>query len=98
MADLIARLRDAQAEGVGSAKLFNLIDEAAAALEAAREDAERWRFVREQSPATIRLDGNMRGSGFPDGLVPSYYRANTAAELDDAIDQARGKAGQEVES
>jgi hypothetical protein len=43
MADLIARLRDAQAEGVGSAKLFNLIDEAAAALEAAREDAERSR-------------------------------------------------------
>lgn len=39
MGDLIARLRDAQAEGVGSAKLFNLIDEAAAALEAAREDA-----------------------------------------------------------
>ena len=34
---LIERLRDAQAGGVGSAKLFNLLDEAAAALEAARE-------------------------------------------------------------
>ncbi len=60
-------------------------------IRALREDAERWQFVRGQSPATIRVDGNMRGSGLPDGLAPGYYRANTAEELDATIDQARGK-------
>lgn len=32
MGDLIERIREAQAEGVGDAKVFNLLDEAAAAL------------------------------------------------------------------
>lgn len=55
----------------------------AAALEAAREDAERWRALREMDGGEIyALLGDC------DGIHPE--------QADAAIDQARGKAGQEV--
>jgi hypothetical protein len=89
MADLIERLRDAQAAGVGSAKLFNLIDEAAAALEAAREDAAV--FAEKVDGVASFLVGY--------GDVAEFAAKNlrdALFEYDAAIDQARGKAGQEV--
>lgn len=104
MADLVERLRARLAAEKAvretghnaadreQAALIRLLTDAAAALAAAPEDAKRWRFIREQTPTTIRLDGNMRGSGLPAGLSPSYYHADTADELDAAIDQARGVA------
>jgi DNA repair exonuclease SbcCD ATPase subunit len=55
----------------------------AAALEAAREDAERWRALREMDGGEIyALLGDC------DGIHPE--------QADAAIDQARGEAGQEV--
>jgi hypothetical protein len=60
-----------------------LLREAADALEAAREDAERWRALREMDGGEIyALLGDC------DGIHPE--------QADAAIDQARGKAGQEV--
>lgn len=45
MGDLIERIREAQAEGVGDAKVFNLLDEAAAALSQQRAVPEGWVLV-----------------------------------------------------
>lgn len=60
-----------------------LLRESADALEAAREDAERWRALRE-------LDGGEIYAllGDCDGIHPE--------QADAAIDQALGKGGQEV--
>ena len=67
-----------------------LLLEAAAALEAAREDAERYRWLRERAsklgvysdvPADVLINGDW---------------CDQPGQLDAAIDQARGKAGQEV--
>ena len=51
-------------------------------------DAERWRYIAERAPTTIRLDGSMSNPEWA-GLCPSYFRGNTADELDAAIDAAR---------
>lgn len=52
MADLIEALR---LRACGGDKL---LEEAAAALEATREDAERWRFVRDSTACSLSLTHN----------------------------------------
>lgn len=86
MIDLIEMLRD-RAEDSGGDKL---LEEAAAALEAAREDVERYRWLREEghpdsdSGVAVSVE-RWGGWGRPQTSYPS------GAELDAAIDQARGK-------
>jgi hypothetical protein len=85
--DLIERARAAaqHSREYGPGTNAPLLDELAAALEAARENAERWRALREMDGGEIyALLGDC------DGIHPE--------QADAAIDQARGKAGQEVES
>jgi hypothetical protein len=77
--DLIERLREVAGEaGAHGYGAFGLLREAAAALEAAREDAERWRALREMDGGEIyALLGDC------DGIHPE--------QADAAIDQARGE-------
>ncbi len=63
-------------------------DQLAAALEAARADAARYRWLRDPCSGAERVIFYCRGD-YGRGLMSS-------AMLDAAIDQARGKAGQEV--
>jgi hypothetical protein len=76
-------------------------DQLAAALEAAREDAERYRW--------LRRDARFAGWRMPRQPIPCPDRIAgcmvdhsggelSGATLDAAIDQARGKGGQEVGS
>ena len=67
-----------------------LLREAAAALEAAREDAERWRERYVAQLACYRQD--LHGDMANDAIERAE---RTAARIAD-IDQARGKAEQEV--
>src|SRR5690606_39026621 len=73
-----------------------LLREAAAALEAAREDAERYRWLRETRQG--RAPGNRMNPAFV--KIEFYHHApgviGDGPTLDAAIDQARGKGGQEV--
>ena len=74
-----------------------LLREAAAALEAAREDGERYRWLRRKVSAHGVIDGWT--FAFPTHLAlpaPASAMRDPAGGLDAAIDQARGKAGQEV--
>ena len=68
---MIERLRARAAEHGGD----KLLEEAAAALEAAREDADRWRWLRDKR-TRAELEIVLHDEG---------------PELDAAIDQARGK-------
>jgi hypothetical protein len=63
-----------------------LLREAAAALEAARVDAERYRWLRDPCSGVERVIFYCRGD-YGRGLMSS-------AMLDAAIDQARGKEGE----
>lgn len=65
----------------------NLYAQAAAALEAAREDAERYRWLRDRHDRTHQ-DWHVRDQ---------WNNAPAIGDLDAAIDQARGKGGGEVE-
>jgi hypothetical protein len=74
------------------------LTEAAAALEAAREDAGRYRWLRDRMTAEELADEahamlalRVVGPIAKRPADPEYFD-----ELDAAIDQARGKAGQEV--
>ncbi|TCP06600.1 hypothetical protein [Caldimonas thermodepolymerans] len=84
MNDLIERLRyeaDISDRPGQMDRLNALADEFAAALEAAREDAERWRALREMDGGEIyALLGDC------DGIHPE--------QADAAIDRARGKGVQ----
>lgn len=93
--DLIERLqlkRDVWRGTEFGDDICELLDEAAAALEAAREDAERWRHARKNES-----DGKVDlcvcrvtwGLGICDG--PTEYEVLTTEAADAAIDQARGK-------
>ena len=63
-----------------------LLREAAAALEAARKDAERYRWLRDNGPDVV---GGIVGEGF--GVILRWPDVDIgAATLDAAIDQARG--------
>ena len=99
MTDLIERLRkcaashgwtgDPPPESVAALHL-----EAAAALEAAREDAERYRWLRRKVSAHGVIDGWT--FAFPTHLTlpaPASAMRDPAGGLDAAIDQARGKGG-----
>jgi hypothetical protein len=82
--DLIERARAAaqHSREYGPGTNAPLLDELAAALEAARENAERWRALREMDGGEIyALLGDC------DGIHPE--------QADAAIDQARGKGGYE---
>jgi hypothetical protein len=70
-----------------------LLLEAAAALEAAREDAERWRHARR----ILTVEDIEKSQDMFDafGLEGNEHENRKA---DAAIDRARGKAGQEVGS
>ena len=70
-------------------ELLSERDALAAALEAAREDAERYRWLREHD------DRNLWEFK---GAYHDIAELKRGKDLDVAIDQARGKAGQEVES
>lgn len=90
MTDLIKRLelkRDVWRGTEFGDDICELLEEAAAALEAAREDAERWRqaFVDERA-SRYRADGMK--------IEQARIHAETDAEVA-AIDQARGKGGGE---
>ena len=65
------------------AELIVLLNEAAAALEAAREDAERYRWLLTKGKLPVRCSA---GYYYEDGVT--YPTAEAA------IDQARGKGGQ----
>lgn len=66
----------------GQSALATTVDEAADALEAAREDAGRYRWIR-----STTAPGYMH---FPNGEVPDGLALGA---LDAAIDQARGEVG-----
>lgn len=103
MADLIELLRKRAADHGGD----KLLEDAAAALEAAREDAERVDWLARQSIpegfvhvtsdiyeyACEVADENGRDEPNDADLLAGHRRMIDAAR---AIDQARGKAGQEV--
>jgi hypothetical protein len=86
MRELIERMR-----AVAARTNDPLLLEAAAALEAAREDASRWRdrYVAELSCYRMDLHGDTHNE--------AIERARATAEKIAAIDQARGKGGGEVE-
>ena len=103
MADLIARLRERaefedkrvldEAKAMGfvpevysGSQTGALLREAAAALEAAREDAERYRWLR-------ALDGACDAAACVNFNMGFDWYEHHGAELDAAIDQARGKGG-----
>jgi len=69
----------------GQSAMAATVDEAAAALEAAREDASRWRWLRREVFHGDIPVGEARLILEVTGSCPSR------AELDAAIDQARGK-------
>ena len=84
MTDLIERLNEAWRKLYGDGDEHDVCDtlaEAIAALEAAREDAERYRWLRDE-------DGLVCLPYDDHGIGPEYP---SHEELDAAIDQARGK-------
>jgi hypothetical protein len=89
--DLIERLldaaADAAAEGYG---VSGLLTEAAAALEAAREDADRWRHARRILTVEDIESAQDMFDAF--GLEGDEHENRKA---DAAIDQARGKGVQD---
>jgi hypothetical protein len=68
---------------------FVRYEDVAAALEAALEDAERYRWLR-------ALDGACDAAACVNFNMGFDWYEHHGAELDAAIDQARGKGGQEV--
>lgn len=88
MADLIERLRDASADAAAEEYgVSGLLTEAAAALEAAREDAAE----AKQNGYELGLLAGAQEAERLRGVIARYER-----KLDAAIDQARGKGGGEV--
>jgi hypothetical protein len=90
--DLIERLNEAWRKLYGDGDEHGVCDtlaEAAAALEAAREDAERYRWLRS-------LNGACDAAACVTFNIGFDWIEQHGAELDAAIDQARGKGGQEV--
>jgi len=84
MNDLIERLRQyAQAEDLHIDER-NTLNDAANALEAAREDTERYRWLRS-------LDGACDAAACVTFNIGFDWIEQHGAELDAAIDQARGK-------
>jgi hypothetical protein len=75
-----------------------LLDELAAALEAAREDAERYRWLRERMVAEEIADEAhaMLAMRVVGPIAKRPADPDYCDELDAAIDQARGKGEQEV--
>jgi hypothetical protein len=75
-----------------------LLLEAAAALEAAREDAERYRWLRDRMVAEEIEDEAhaMIALRVVGPIAKRPADPDCRDELDAAIDRARGKAGQEV--
>lgn len=86
--DLIERLRNFEGSDALGNGDFSLLHEAAAALEAAREDAYKVIFRIEQYADDQERDPI---------VVPSSRLRTWASDLRAAIDQARGKGGGEVE-
>jgi hypothetical protein len=91
--DLIERARAAaqHSREYGLGTNAPLLDELAAALEAAREDAERWRHARRILTVEDIEKSQKIFNAF--GLEGNEHENRKA---DTAIDRARGKAGQEV--
>ena len=87
MVDLIERLRNESTWHVGSPAKDDtaaLLREAADAREADREDAERYRWLRS-------LDGACDAAACVTFNIGFDWIEQHGAELDAAIDQARGK-------
>jgi hypothetical protein len=72
-----------------------LLREAAAALEAAREDAERYRWLRAEHTVNSPL-ANVCWKQNYERECGEWVNTASPESLDAAIDQARGKEGQEV--
>jgi hypothetical protein len=91
--DLIERARAAaqHSREYGPGTNAPLLDELADALEAAREDAERWRHARRILTVEDIESSQDMFDAF--GLEGDEHENRKA---DAAIDQARGRAGQEV--
>ncbi len=95
MTDLIERLR-ARAKQHGGDKL---LEEAAAALEAAREDGARLNWMDANGFTAYRAIDPIDGLSGHATVVHETQRPRRGCVADTiraAIDQARGKAGQEV--
>lgn len=100
MTDLIERLRNFEGSDALGNGDFSLLHEAAAALEAAREDAERYRWLRKGANRGANDDiAVVRGLGAMDygmsAVVSTYSEEIDGDDLDAAIDQARGKGVQD---
>lgn len=94
MDELIERLRNFEGSDALGNGDFSLLHEAAAALEAALVDAERLDWMDIHRGDDVRQDPH---SGGP-VLVAHYWAiAGQCTDIRTAIDQARGKAGGEVE-
>ena len=89
MAELIAELRKLAEwpDDYGPASINDIAERAAAAIEAAREDGERLEWLERHCVNVADEYGT--GSQL-------YLGTYATAPLRTAIDQARGKAGQEV--
>lgn len=105
MTDLIERLLNAARgeDGLASNVPNTLLREAAAALEAAREDvanAARWRLCTSEhqieGDEVIKCHVNVGVNVWQGAEWCAFYECSPD-ELQAAIDQARGKAGGEVE-
>jgi hypothetical protein len=79
MDDLIERLRNFEGSDALGNGDFSLMHEAVAALEAAREDAERWRWLRDRHDKTHQ-DWHVRDQ---------WNNVPAIGGLDAAIDAAR---------
>jgi hypothetical protein len=102
VSDLIEYLRGVAENANLPQYMRDRLTEAAAALEAAREDgadAERWRFCSERDVMPVISNDGVTWCMFVSvsSSRRSLFTGKTPAEaVDAAIDQARGKAGQEV--
>ena len=106
MTDLIERLRDGcvlrpkrwsgdthddLGGSIDEAATDALLREAAAALEAAREDAQRWQWIRENYSRITVTSAFNREHGYGKFTTAAGTFETIDAAVDAAIDQARGK-------
>src|SRR5690606_38534952 len=101
VSDLIERLREVADEaGAHGYGVSGLLREAAAALEAAREDARKWRYWANGPQGTFLTDDLELATA----ILAAYDKDDdwTVTDIVDptgaAIDQARGKGGCEEEA
>lgn len=94
MNDLIERLRNFEnSDELGNGD-FSLLHEAAAALEAAREDAERWREVERQATKKTAYDRYGNGAYWSVGLFSDDSRQTFGEAVDAAMQRTTDREGE----